>query len=152
MNYTLQSTRHAKYLLHVHLVFTLKYRKQIFIKEHFEVMQKVFTDICKRNNASLLEFDGETDHVHLLILYPPRIAVASLVNSLKGVSSRMLRKQFPIFKNTYYGNDVALWSRSYFAASVGGAPLELLKQYIQQQNTTEIMPYINAIKWRWFTA
>ena len=71
-----------------------------------------------------------------LLFYPPRIAIAVLVNSLKGVSSRMLRKEFPEFKKAYWG-DAALWSRSYFAASVGGAPLEIVKQYIEQQNTPD---------------
>lgn len=134
MKYELKSTRYAKYLLHAHLVFTPKFRKKIFTKEHLNLMKEVFEFICKENNAELVEFDGETDHVHLLVLYPPRIAIATLVNSLKGVSSRRLRQQFPIFKEKYWGSS-ALWSRSYFAASVGGAPIEILKQYIEQQNT-----------------
>ena len=137
MKYELQSTRYAKYLLHAHLVFTPKYRKKIFTKEHFEVMQKVFHDVCEKSNAQLMEFDGESNHVHLLVLYPPRVSIATLVNSLKGVSSRMLRKQFAVFQQEYWGDDVALWSRSYFAASVGGAPIEILRQYIEQQNTPE---------------
>lgn len=137
MKYQLQSTRHAKYLLHAHLVFTPKYRKKIFTKEHFDLMYQVFENVCTKMDATLVEFDGEDDHVHLLVLYPPRISIAVLVNSLKGVSSRMLRKQFPIFKKTYWSNDVALWSRSYFAASVGGTPIEILRQYIEQQNTPE---------------
>lgn len=135
MNYQLKSTRHAKYLLHTHLVFTPKYRKKIFTKAHLELMHTVFTEVCKKFNAELIEFDGEQDHVHLLVLYPPRVAIATLVNSLKGVSSRLLRKNFDIFKKSYWKDDVALWSRSYFAASVGGAPIEILRQYIEQQNT-----------------
>ena len=136
MKYELQSTRHAKYLLHAHLVFTPKYRKKIFTKAHLDLMKEVFDRVCKEMDAELVEFDGERDHVHLLVLYPPRIAIAVLVNSLKGVSSRMLRKEFPEFKKAYWG-DAALWSRSYFAASVGGAPLEIVKQYIEQQNTPD---------------
>ena len=137
MKYKLKSTRHAKYLLHAHLVFTPKYRKKIFTKAHFELMNEVFIDICNKFDAQLVEFDGEEDHVHLLVLYPPRVAISILVNSLKGVSSRMLRKNFDIFKKSYWGDSVALWSRSYFAASVGGAPIEILKQYIEQQKTPE---------------
>lgn len=136
MKYELRSTRHAKYLLHAHLVFTPKYRKKIFTKAHLDLMKEVFERVCKEMGAELVEFDGERDHVHLLVLYPPRIAIAVLVNSLKGVSSRMLRKEFPEFKKAYWG-DAALWSRSYFAASVGGAPIEILKQYIEQQNTPD---------------
>jgi len=135
MKYELKSTRHAKYLLHAHLVFTPKYRKKIFTKAHFELMNEVFMDVCHKFDAQLVEFDGEKDHVHLLVLYPPRVAISTLVNSLKGVSSRMLRKNFDIFKKSYWGDSVALWSRSYFAASVGGAPIEILRQYIEQQKT-----------------
>jgi len=114
MKYELKSTRHAKYLLHAHIVFTPKYRKKIFTKEHLEVMREVFENICNMNDATLEEFDGEADHVHLLITYPPRIALSTLVNSLKGVSSRILRQKFKVFQKEYWGENVALWSRSYF--------------------------------------
>jgi len=137
MKYELQSTRHAKYLLHAHLVFTPKYRKKIFTREHFDLMRQVFEDVCLKSDAMLEEFDGEADHVHLLVTYPPRISIAVLVNALKGTSSRKLRQQFSIFKQSYWGDSVALWSRSYFAASVGGAPIEILRQYIEQQNTPD---------------
>ena len=100
-------------------------------------MRQVFEDVCNKSNAHLVEFDGEADHVHLLVMYPPRISIAILVNTLKGVSSRILRQQFSIFKESYWGNGVALWSRSYFAASVGGAPIEILRQYIEQQKTPD---------------
>lgn len=100
-------------------------------------MKEVFESVCKGMDSELVELDGERDHVHLLVLYPPRISIAVLVNSLKGVSSRMLRKEFPEFKKAYWGDGLALWSRSYFAASVGGAPIEILKQYIEQQDTPD---------------
>lgn len=137
MTYALRNTRHATYLLHAHLVFTPKYRKKIFTKDHLDMMQTIFSDICEKYGAELIEFDGEADHVHLLVIYPPRVAIATLVNTLKGVSSRLLRKHFDVFKKQYWGNKVALWSRSYFVASVGGAPIEVLKQYIEQQNTPQ---------------
>ena len=63
MKYELLSTRHAKYLLHAHMVFTPKYRKKIFTKEHLDVMREVFENICKENDGELVEFDGEEDHV-----------------------------------------------------------------------------------------
>ena len=82
-----------------------------------------------------MEFDGECDHVHLLVVYPPRVAISSLVNSLKGVSSRLIRKkkQYPSISKQLRGG--ALWSPSYFAGSCGGAPIEIIRQYIEQQNT-----------------
>jgi len=135
MEYKLKSTRHAKYLLHAHIIFTPKYRKKIFTKEHLELMEEVFQRICKINSSELLEFNGEADHIHILVVYPPRIALSVLVNSLKGISSRKLRQKFKVFQKEYWGENVALWSRSYFVASVGGAPIEILKQYIEKQKT-----------------
>jgi len=137
MKYQLKSTRHAKYLLHAHIIFTPKYRKKIFTKEHLELMREVFSNICKMNDSTLEEFEGESNHVHLLITYPPRIALSVLVNSLKGVSSRKLRQKFAIFQEEYWGKGVALWSRSYFVASVGGAPIEILKEYIKSQDSPD---------------
>ena len=133
MKYKLKSTRHAKYLLHAHLVFTPKYRKKIFTKEHLETMKEVFERVCNKIGCELVEFNGEADHVHLLIEYPPRLALSKIVNSLKGVSSRILRKKYEIFQKEYWAEDVSLWSRSYFVASVGGAPIEILKEYIESQ-------------------
>jgi putative transposase len=81
-----------------------------------------------------VEFDGEDDHVHLLVNYPPKLAVSALVNSLKGVSSRMIRqKNYPTIRRKLWGG--ALWSPSYFAGSCGGAPIAVVRQYIEQQKT-----------------
>lgn len=79
-------------------------------------------------DAVLIEFNWEDDHVHLLINYPPKVAISNLVNSLKGVSSRHLRKDFPEIKNK-------LWGGSLWSSSCGGAPLEIIKQYIEQQQS-----------------
>jgi putative transposase len=81
--------------------------------------------------AQLVEMNGEIDHVHLLVNYPPKHSVSSLVNSLKGVSSRLLRLERPDIGRKYWKN--VLWSPSYFAASCGGAPISILKEYIEQQ-------------------
>jgi len=80
-----------------------------------------------------VQLDGASNHVHLLVNYPPKVSVSSLVNSLKGVSSYVLRRQLPRFAKCYWKN--VLWSPSYFAASCGGAPLEVIKRYIEQQAT-----------------
>ncbi len=80
-------------------------------------------------NFKVLELNGETDHIHVLIEYPPKLSISSMVNALKGVSSRRYG-QAGFVKP--YGKD-ALWSPSYFVSSVGGAPLEILKSYIKNQ-------------------
>ena len=111
-----------------------KYRKKVFTKEILDDMQVIFEKVCSKFEAQLVEFDGECDHVHLLVVYPPKVAISSLVNSLKGVSSRLLRKkEYPSIKEQLWGE--ALWSPSYFAGSCGGAPIEIIRQYIEQQNT-----------------
>ncbi|MGP5019770.1 MULTISPECIES: IS200/IS605 family transposase [Halomonadaceae] len=79
---------------------------------------------------------GETDHVHLLVNYPPKVAISRLVNSLKGVSSRRMKLLHPELVQPAYRKN-ALWSPSYFAGSVGGAPLSVVKQYIEQQTRPE---------------
>jgi len=76
--------------MHVHLVFVTKYRKTVFSKTVLNDMKVIFSSVCADFEAELSEFDGECDHVHLLVNYPPKISVSKLVNSLKGVSSRML--------------------------------------------------------------
>ena len=82
--------RHCVFKLHVHLVFVAKYRRRVFDARAIDVLRGVFADVCSDAQATLVEMDGEGDHVHLLVEYPNKVAVASLMNSLKGVSSRLL--------------------------------------------------------------
>jgi len=130
----IRTGRHCVFNLHVHLVFVTKYRRNVFTKDILDELHKIFSSVCADFEAELIEFDGEDDHVHLLVNYPPKVAVSSLVNSLKGVSSRMIRKQnHSSIQEKLWGG--ALWSPSYFAGSCGGAPIEIVRQYIEQQQT-----------------
>jgi putative transposase len=124
--------RKCVFLMHCHLVFVTKYRKSVFNERQLIYMEEVFKHVCGKFETELVEFNGEQDHVHLLINYPPKVAISKLVNSLKGVSSRRLRQNYPSISSKYYKG--VLWSPSYFSGSVGGAPIEILKQYIEQQN------------------
>jgi putative transposase len=127
--------RHCVFQLHAHLVFIPKYRKQVFTKAILETMREIFTEICQRFEATLVEFEGEADHVHLMVTYPPKVALSKLVNALKGVSSRLIRRDFPQLEKYYWKG--VLWSPSYFAGSCGGAPLTIVKQYIKNQATPQ---------------
>lgn len=118
--------------MHVHLVFVTKYRRGVFTEEMLTYCEQVMRDVCDNFESELAEFNGETDHVHLLVNYPPNVAVSKLVNSLKGVSARRLRREFTGRVNRFSMNG-HLWSPSYFAASCGGAPLSIVQQYIEQQ-------------------
>ncbi|MDO4699365.1 MAG: IS200/IS605 family transposase [Moraxella sp.] len=131
----LRRGRHVVFNLHVHLVFVTKYRREVFTKEILDEMRIIFERVCFEFESTLVEFDGEDDHVHLLVHYPPKVSISRLVNSLKGVSSRKIRqKQYPSIQEKLWGG--ALWSPSYFAGSCGGAPIGIIRQYIEQQNTS----------------
>lgn len=120
------------YDLHVHLVFVTKYRRGVFTETMLDRCDEIMREVCADFEAELREFNVEDDHVHLLVHYPPKVALSKLVNSLKGVSSRRLRQEFePHVRRFLWGG--RFWSGSYFAASCGGAPLTVVKQYIRQQ-------------------
>ena len=111
----------------------VKYRHVVFNNDHLDTLKRLFEVVCNEFEVELVEVNGERDHVHLLVNYPPKVCLSKLVNSLKGVSSRKLRLHHPeLIKTAYMKN--ALWSPSYFAGSVGGAPIEVIRQYIEQQN------------------
>jgi putative transposase len=128
----IRTARHCTFHLHVHLVFVTKYRRDVFTKEILENLCDIFSGICRDFEAEFVEFDGEDDHVHLLVNYPPKVAVSTLVNILKGVSSRMIcRKKYP---KEVMGRCpvVAFLLRR---PSCGGAPIGIIRQYIEQQKT-----------------
>lgn len=127
-NDDLRHGRTCVYNLQAHLVFVTKYRRGVFNDAILTDMETIMRDVCHDFDAELVEFNGETDHVRLLVSYPPKIALSALINSLKGVSSRLLRKKYPLKTHRNH-----LWSPSYYAASSGGATLDTLKQYIQNQ-------------------
>ena len=129
----IRTGRHCVFLMHVHLVFVTKYRRRVFEARHVEYMRGLFARLCSELNADMVEMDGEEDHVHILVNYPPKLAVSTLVNALKGTSSRRLRGEFPEIERRYYKG--VLWSPSYFAGSCGGAPLTVIRQYVENQQT-----------------
>ncbi|HJX11594.1 MAG TPA: IS200/IS605 family transposase [Candidatus Binatia bacterium] len=120
--------------IHVHLVFVTKYRRKVFDDDSIDRLRRIFAKVCADFESQLIEMNGEDYYVHLLVEYPPKVQVSALVNSLKGVSSRLLRKERP-------GNEVRywkgmLWSPSYFASSCGGAPISIVHDYIEKQRTS----------------
>lgn len=122
--------------MHVHLVFVAKYRRGVFTKKILDELRPIFASVCIDFEADLVEFDGEDDHVHLLVNYPPKVAISKLVNSLKRVSSHLIRKKnYPSIRKKLWGG--ALWSPSYFSGSCGGASIATIRQYIEQQKTPD---------------
>jgi putative transposase len=132
----LRRGRTCVFMMHVHLVFVTKYRRNVFTKEILADLKLIFSNVCHRFQSELVECEAEHDHIHLLINYPPTCPVSRLVNSLKGVSSRLIRKKdYPSIKQALWGKN--LWSPSYFAGSCGGASLDVIKQYIENQQAPE---------------
>ena len=106
---------------------------KVFDGDAIERLRIIFAKTCADVEAQLIEMDGEEDHVHLLVEYPPKLAVSNLVNSLKGVSVRLLHKERPDILKRYC--KAVLWSPPYFASSCGGAPIFIVRQHIEQQQT-----------------
>ncbi|MEO3829131.1 IS200/IS605 family transposase [Actinomadura sp. B10D3] len=129
----IRTGRHCVFVLHAHLVFVTKFRHEVFTGPHLKRLEEIMRAVCGDFEVELAEFNGEPDHVHLLVHFPPKVALSKLVNSLKGVSSRRMRQEFPELARHYWRAN-KLWSGSYFAGSVGGAPLSVLRKYIEQQN------------------
>lgn len=136
----LRRGRHVVFNLIVHLVFVTKYRRGVLSERALEVVSSSCEKVCLDFGCELVEFNGADDHVHLLVSYPPKVAISRLVNSLKGVSARHLRSaEFPEVQARLWGKH--LWSPSYFAGSAGGATVETVKRYIQaQRQPTAIHP------------
>jgi putative transposase len=119
--------------LKCHLVLTPKYRKKIFTAPMLKRLEEIFRDLMGKWEGRLIEFNGESDHVHLLIQYTPQTELSKLINNLKTVSSRYMRKEFEARINEFYWKDV-LWTSGYGVFSYGGVTVEELKKYIENQD------------------
>jgi putative transposase len=135
-NSEIRKGRHVVYALHAHLVFITKYRRDVLSELAISDLRSIFAKVCGDFGATLQECNGEDDHVHLLVSYPPTVVLPKLVNSLKGVSSRLLREWRP--EVHMRDKDKALWSPSYFVGSCGGAPLSIIAEYVKSQREAPV--------------
>jgi putative transposase len=119
--------------LKAHLVLTPKYRRKIFDDPMLTRLEGIFGALMEKWEGRLIEFNGEVDHVHLLIQYTPQTELSKLINNLKTVSSRYMRKEFESRVNQFYWKDV-LWTSGYGVFSCGGVTVEELKKYIENQD------------------
>lgn len=127
---------HCAFSLTSHLVLVTKYRSKCLNAKMLDRMAELFESTASAWGAEVLEFNGERDHVHALLSLPPTLAPAAFVNNLKTVSSMVLRREFePELRKFFWKfTEKGLWSRSYCILSSGGAPLEVLKRYIENQD------------------
>lgn len=124
---------HSVSKLHAHYVFVVKYRRRVFTAAMMLDLLRTFEEICAEEGSELQQMDGEADHVHLLVRHPPNLRHSDLVRRLKSVSSRRLRQTYPQLVRRF--RKPVLWSPSYFVASCGGAPIGIIRQYIERQET-----------------
>lgn len=128
----LNTLNHCIFNLQYHLVLVTKYRRKVITKDMLTRLEEIFDRLLEQWDCELIEFNGEADHVHLLISTNPKAQTSKLVNNLKTVTSRLIRKEFEQHVKRFYWKPV-FWSRTYCLLSVGGAPLSVLKQYIENQ-------------------
>lgn len=129
---TVKSQNHCVYNINYHLVLMTKYRHPVINNEVLERFIGIAKERLLTWEGELIEVNGDPDHVHLLIDLPPKHAVSDFVNALKTSSSRLIRKEFAAHLQPYYWKPV-FWSKSFCVTSCGGAPLDIIKQYIVNQ-------------------
>lgn len=129
----MKSHYHCVFDMKYHLVLVTKYRRSCFTNEILNRLETICKELCERWGVQVLEFGGEADHIHLLLDMNPTVQPSKLINSLKTVTSRYIRKEFSVHLKQYYWKPV-LWSRAYCLLTAGGAPIEKLKEYIENQN------------------
>ena len=129
---TLKAQNHCVYNTKYHLVLVTKYRKKVINNTVLKRLAELALERVEAWEGSLLEINAEPDHVHILFELPPKHAVADFVNALKTGTSRRIRNEFSSHVNQFYNKPV-FWSRSYCVVTCGGAPLEVVKQYIETQ-------------------
>ncbi len=130
----LSTLNHCVFSLQYHLVLVTKYRKQVISEPILKRLLEILRETLEKWDCRLIEGNGEADHVHLLFAGNPNLQLSVLANNLKTVSSRLIRKEFKKEISKTYWKPV-FWHRSYFIMSCGGAPLSVIKKYIEDQGS-----------------
>jgi len=124
-----KSNNNVVYSCKYHAVWCPKYRRKVLVDAVDARLKQIISDVCRDARSAIIEMEIMPDHVHLLVECDPQFGINRLVRSIKGQSSRLLRQEFPSLKTRL----PCLWTNSYFVATVGGAPLAVIKQYIENQ-------------------
>ena len=128
-----KSNNNVVYSCKYHVVWCPKYRRKVLVNNISKRLEELIIQKSLEINADIIEMEVMPDHVHLLIEVDPQFGINRAIRSIKGFSSYTLRKEFPSLKTRL----PTLWTNSYFVSTVGGAPLEIIKQYIENQQTSE---------------
>ena len=127
----LDSNNHSVFLLHYRLVMCIKYRRKVIDNSISNRLKEIFVDIAPNYGVELLEWNHDIDHVHLLFKAKPNTEISKLLNAYKSASSRRIKNEFPSIRKYLWKE--YFWSKSYCLVTTGGAPLEVVKQYIENQ-------------------
>ncbi|MEM7557355.1 MAG: IS200/IS605 family transposase [Cyanobacteria bacterium P01_A01_bin.84] len=130
-----RKSSHSVFSVRLHFVFVTHYRRKALEAKMLDRLKEMIKQVSKKMGCELIEFNGESDHIHILLDFHPKNSIAAVVGSLKSSTARMLKKEFPEEVKKYYWGKVSFWSNSYYVASCGGAPIETLKKYIQNQDS-----------------
>ena len=125
----IKSNNNVVYRCHYHVVWCPKYRRRVIEGAVDERLKEIIREVCAECRCEIIELETMPDHVHLLVTCDPQYGIHRLVKQVKGRSSRLLRQEFPSLKSRL----PTLWTNSYFVATVGGATLEVVKQYVENQ-------------------
>ena len=127
----LDNNNHSVFALYYHLVLVVKYRRKVFDDSLSEYAKRVFEKIAPSYNITLLEWNHDADHVHILFKAHPNSELSRFINAYKSASSRLIRKNFPEVKQKLW--EECFWSQSFCLLTAGGASLEVIKKYIETQ-------------------
>lgn len=127
----LDSNNHSVFLMHYHLVLVVKYRRRVFDDDVSARAREIFEHIAPKYGVALEEWNHDGDHVHVLFRAQPRSELSKLINAYKSASSRLLKKEFPQIRSKLW--EEAFWSRSFCLLTTGGAPVEVIRRYIESQ-------------------
>jgi putative transposase len=124
-----KSNKHVVYSCKYHVVWTPKYRRPVLVRGADRRLKRILRDVAAEHRAEIIEMEIMADHVHVLVEVDPQYGIHRLIRQMKGRSSRLLRQEFAWLKSRL----PTLWSNSSFVSTVGGAPLSIVKQYIENQ-------------------
>jgi len=127
----LDNNAHSVFLLNYHLVLVVKYRNKVFDKNISNRAKEIFEYIAQNHNITLLEWNHDIDHIHILFKAHPKTQLSKFINAYKSASSRLLKKEYPKIKQKLWEDK--FWSQSFCLITTGGAPIEVIKKYIESQ-------------------
>lgn len=128
---TLRTNANIAFQCAYHVVWCQKYRRSVIGGRMEARLKEIIADVIAEKGAWLIELETMPDHVHLLVEVDPQFGIHKLVKAIKGRSSRVLRQEFPWLRSRL----PTLWTNSYFVATVGGAPLSVIKRYVENQKS-----------------